>query len=119
MLFKLLPRLKSSGARLACRAKSGDLPGLLAGRPTPSAPRTGAMVAASPEWGGVWGLVLVAGAAADGKCWGWELLPQAPPPPEAIAGAVADCCRGTSLSSCGGASEKRLTSGGRLRGVGP
>lgn len=132
MLFKLLPRLKSSGARLVCGAKSGDLPGLLAGRPSPwpclgtpspserlSAPRTGAMVAASPEWGGVWGLVLAAGAAADGKCWGWELLPQAPPPPEAMAGAVADCCRGTSLSSFGGASEKRLTSGGRLRGAEP
>jgi len=133
VLFKLLPRLKSSGARLVWGAKSGDLPGLLAGSPslwpclgTPSpserlsGPRTGAMVATSAACGGVWGLVLVAGAAAAGKCWVWELLLlQGPPPPVAMAGAVADCCRGASLSSFGGASEKRLMSGGRLRGAGP
>lgn len=38
--------------------------------------------------------------------------------PEARAGAVADCCRGASLSSFGGASEKRRTSSGRPRGPG-
>lgn len=134
MLFKLLPRLKSSEARLGWGARSGDLPGLLAGSPslwpclgTPSpseklsGPRTETTVATSAAWGGVWALVLVAWAAAGGKCWVWELLLplQEPPAPAAMAGAVADCCRGASLSSFGGASEKRLTSGGRLRGPGP
>lgn len=134
MLFKLLPRLKSSGARLGWGAKSGDLPGLLAGNPslwpclgTPSpserlsGPLTGATGATSAAWGGVWALVLVAWAVVWGKCWVWELLLplQEPPAPVAMAGAVADCCSGASLSSFGGANEKRLTSGGRLRGPGP
>lgn len=59
-------------------------------------------------------MVLVAGAAAGKKCWSWELLPPLLMV-VAIAGTVADCCRGASLSSFGGASEKRLVSGGRFR----
>lgn len=128
VLFELFPRPKCSGARPAWGAKSGDLPRLLAGSPSlwpcPGAaspserlspPWTGVTVATSPECCGVWGLVLAAGAAAGEKCWSWEL----PPPPVAMAGAVADCCRGASLSSFGGASEKRLVSSGRLRGPRP
>lgn len=128
MLLELLPRPKSSGVRLPWGARSRDLPGTLAGRPslwpcpgTPSPseglspPRTGGMVANSPGCRGPWGLVLGAGAAAGEKCWSCELLP----PPVAMAGDVADCCRGAGLSSFGGASEKRLRSSGRLRGLGP
>lgn len=74
-------------------------------------------MATSPECGGFGGLVLATGATAGEKCGSWEVLP--PPPPVAMAGAVADCCRGASLSSFGGASEKRLVSSGRLRGPGP
>lgn len=83
MLFELFPRLKSSGARLVWGAKSGDLPGLLAGSPSlwacPGTPspserlsptRTGAMVATSPECWGVGGLVRTAGAGVGERCWG-------------------------------------------------
>ena len=133
MLFELFPRLKSSGARLVCGARSGDLAGLLAGSPSLwpcpgmlspserlSPARTGATVATSPGCWGFGGLVLAIGATAGKKCGSWEvpLLPP-PPPPVAMAGAVADCWRGASLSSFGGASEKRLVSSGRLRGPGP
>lgn len=124
MLFRLLPRLESSGARPARGAGSGDLPGLFAGSPAPwpclgapspserpSTPRTAVMAATSAGLGGVGGLVLAAGAAAP--------LPQELPPTAAMAGAVADGGSGASLSSFGGAREKRLTSGARLRGAEP
>lgn len=111
VLLELLPRPKSSGVRLPWGARSGDLPGTLAGRPslwpcpgTPSPseglspPRTGGMVANSPGCRGPWGLVLGTGAAEGEKCWSCELLlPLLPPPPVAMAGDVADCCRGRPL----------------------
>lgn len=120
MLLKLLPRLKSSGTRLAREAESGDLPSLwpCPGTPSPSErlgpARRGVMVAPSPGGVGVWGLVLVAGAVASEECWGL-LRPLLPP----AAGARVDGRRGAGLSSFARAREMRRTSRGRLRGAGP
>lgn len=70
-------------------------------------------MATSPECCGTLDFVLTAGATVGEKCWIWGLLPLLHP--VARAGAVADCCRGGSLSSFGGAREKRLVSSGRPR----
>lgn len=74
-------------------------------------------MAISPECGDTLGFVLAAGATMGEKCWIGGLLPLLHA--VARAGAVADCCRGASLSSFGGAREKRFVSNGRPRVPGP